>query len=127
MTYCHTSRERERLYDSLILEYDKIFRIGKTHIQKEREYEITSHNVANREKKRLSKKSEKKNIRCDDRKRAKYSDNIMCFKEREKMTEPIKDPLKCAMELLSTRASIGVYHLDKCSLSKRCDDDIEEK
>ena len=37
MTYCHSSRSRERSCDSLILENDKHLRIGKTHIDKEGE------------------------------------------------------------------------------------------
>lgn len=38
MAYCHSCRERERLYDSAVLENNKKFRIRKTHIQKKCKY-----------------------------------------------------------------------------------------
>ncbi len=125
MAECHTSRLTEGNYCRLMLEYDKKLRIRETHVQKEGEYEIYTHDDTDGWGILYAKKSKKQYIERDDRERTEHSSDVVHFEYREEVSESIEESLYRTVCSFSVRFAISVDHLDDPTVGYRFEYHIE--
>ena len=101
MSNCHTCRSRERLDSRLSFKDNKEFCIGKTHIEKKCKKQIYTHSPGNRDEVFFPKQSKEEDVEGNNRKRAKYRNDIMDFKKRKKVAKSIKYSLEAPVSFFS--------------------------